>query len=169
MVIDNATDEVVDSIEVGIEPESMVFDGNNMIWVLCNGGLSRENFAELDGINIATNHIEKHLQFASKEESPSCLTIDGTGETLYYLEFDGGVRRMNISTAILPSASFIPEEGHNFYKLGINPSNNDILITDVIDYQQNGYLLYYNSEGALVSTFQADIIPGSLCFISSTK
>ena len=49
------TDEVIDSIEVGIEPESMVIDKNNMLWVLCNGGWMRENFAELDGINTATN------------------------------------------------------------------------------------------------------------------
>ena len=169
MVIDNTTDEVVDSIEVGIEPESMVFDGNNMIWVLCNGGWSRENFAELDGINIATNHIEKHLQFASKEESPSCLTIDGTGETLYYLEFDGGVRRMNISDAVLPSAPFIPESDHNFYRLGINPANNDIFVTDAVDYQQNGYLLYYNSAGALISSLPAGLLPGSVCFKPADK
>jgi DNA-binding beta-propeller fold protein YncE len=169
MVIDNTTDELIDSIEVGMEPESMVYDGNNMIWVLCNGGWARENFAELDGINISANTIEKHLQFVSKEESPSCLTIDGTGETLYYLEWKEGVRKMSISAAILPSATFIPESGHNFYKLGINPANNDILITDIVDYQQNGYLLYYNSEGEMISTFQADIIPGSLCFKTASK
>ena len=55
MVIDNTTDEVIDSIEVGIEPESMVIDKNNMLWVLCNGGWTRENFAELDGINTITD------------------------------------------------------------------------------------------------------------------
>ena len=44
MVIDNTTDEVVDSIEVGIEPESMVFDRNNMLWVLCNGGWMQGKF-----------------------------------------------------------------------------------------------------------------------------
>jgi YVTN family beta-propeller protein len=169
MVIDNTTDEVVDSVEVGIEPESMVFDGNNMIWVLCNGGLSEENFAELDGIDIATNNIEKHLQFASKEESPSCLTIDGTGETLYYLEWGGGVRRMIISDAVLPSAPFIPQSDHNFYKLSINPANNDIFVTDAVDYQQNGYLLYYNSTGTLISSLSAGILPGSVCFEPAVK
>lgn len=167
MVIDNTTDEVVDSVEVGIEPESMVYDGNNMIWVLCNGGWARENFAELDGINVNTNKIEKHLLFSTKEESPSCLKIDGTGETLYYLE--GGVRRMSISAATLPSEPFIAESGHYFYKFGINPFNNDIFVTDAVDYQQNGYLLYYNGAGALISEMTAGIIPGSVCFKPASK
>lgn len=167
MVIDNRTDEVLDSIEVGVEPESMVYDGNNMIWVLCNGGWARENFAELDGINISTNKIEKHLLFASKEESPSCLKIDGTGQTLYYLE--SGVRRMNKTDATLPSEPFIPESGHYFYKFGINPFNNDIFVTDAVDYQQNGYLLYYSGAGALISSLSAGIIPGSLCFNPAVK
>jgi hypothetical protein len=167
MVIDNTTDEVVDSIEVGIEPESMVYDGHNMIWVLCNGGWARENFAELDGISISTNQIEKHLLFSSKEESPSCLKIDGTGQTLYYLEH--GVRRMNKADATLPSEPFIPESGHYFYKLGINPFNNDVFVTDAVDYQQSGYLLYYNGAGALIASLRAGIIPGSLCFKPAVK
>jgi DNA-binding beta-propeller fold protein YncE len=167
MVIDNTDDKVVDSINVGIEPESMAFDGDHTLWVLCNGGWMRENFAELDGINTTTNTIEKHLQFATKQESPSCLRINGTGETLYYLE--GGVRKMSISASALPSEPFIPESGHFFYKLGINPANNDIFVTDAVDYQQNGYLLYYDYTGALVTSMLTDIIPGSICFKQTGK
>ena len=55
MVINIADDQLVDSIEVGIEPESMVIDKNNMLWVLCTGGWTKENFAELDGINTTTD------------------------------------------------------------------------------------------------------------------
>ncbi len=87
-----------------MEPESMVVDRNNMLWVLCNGGWARENFAELDGINTATDEIEKKLVFADKQESPSCLRIDGNGETLYYL--DNGLRKMSISSSQLPSNHF---------------------------------------------------------------
>ena len=167
MVINTDTDEVVDSIEVGIEPESMAVDMNNKIWVLCNGGWTRENFAELDRINPATNEIEVQIVFPSKQASPSCLTADGTREFLYYLE--GGVRKMNISATDLPSEPLIPESDRYFYKLGINPVNSDIFVTDAVDYQQNGYLLYYNSDGTLVSSQMADIIPGSMCFKSADK
>jgi YVTN family beta-propeller protein len=167
MVIDNTTDEVIDSIQVGIEPESMVVDKNNMLWVLCNGGWTRENFAELDGINTTTDEIEKHLVFADKLESPSCLRIDGSGETLYYIE--NGVRNMSISSLQLPDGTLIPQSGHYFYKIGINPVNNNIFVTDAVDYQQNGYLLCYTSEGALISELRTGIIPGSMCFRLADK
>jgi hypothetical protein len=90
------------------------------------------------------------------------LPLDGAGETLYYL--DGGVRRMNIGASDLPSAPLIPESGNYFYKIGINPVNSDIFITDAVDYQQQGYVLYYKKNGTLVSIQIADIIPGSMCF-----
>jgi DNA-binding beta-propeller fold protein YncE len=162
MVIDNTTDTVIDSIQVGIEPESMVVDKNNMLWVLCNGGWARENFAELDGINIITNEIDNQIVFPDKQQSPSCLRIDGNGENLYYLE--NGVRKVNISSLQLPAEPFIPQTDHFFYKLGVNPVNSDIFVTDAVDYQQNGYLLRYTSEGALISEMHANIIPGSMCF-----
>ena len=168
MVIDNTSNEVIDSIEVGIEPESMVLDRNDMLWVLCNGGWMRENFAELDGINTSTNTIEKNLIFSAKQASPSCLRVDGTGGMLYYLE--SGVRKLSIASSELPSGPIIiPESGHYFYKLGIDPISNNIFVTDAVDYQQNGYLMYYNADGTLVSSQLADIIPGSMCFKLTVK
>lgn len=162
MIINTINDKVIDSVKVGAEPESMVIDKNNMLWVLCNGGWARENFAELIEINTVTNSIEKSLVFNTKQASPSCLQIDGRGETLYYLE--SGVKEVNIDASVLPSSSFISESGHYFYKLGINPANSDIFITDAVDYQQKGFLLYYKKDGTFVSSQKADIIPGLMCF-----
>jgi len=162
MVINTSIDEVIDSIEVGIEPESMAIDHNNMLWVLCNGGWARENFAELDGINTTTFEIERHILFPDKQASPGCLRIDGSGETLYYLE--NGVRKMSITATELPSEPYISASGHYFYKLAINPANGDIFVTDAVDFQQDGYLLSFNTDGTLVSSQSADIIPGSMCF-----
>lgn len=162
MVINTITDEVVDSIEVGYEPESMVTDKNNNLWILCNGGYARNNYAKLIRVNTITDIVEKEFQFSTKQLSPTCLQIDGSGETLYFLE--RGVHQMEINSSELPVTPLIPESGHFFYKLSINPVNNDILLTDAIDYQQSGYLLYYNKEGALVSEHTADIAPASMCY-----
>jgi YVTN family beta-propeller protein len=163
MVVNTVNNKVTDSIEVGIEPESMAFDKYGMLWVLCNGGWKRENYAKLVEINISTNTVEKTLVFPTKEESPSCLKIDGTGQTLYYL--DNGVRQMDITATELPSASFIVQEaGEYFYKIGINPLNNDIFVTDAVDYTQQGYVLLYSKSGTLTSKLRAGIIPGAMCF-----
>jgi hypothetical protein len=162
MVVNTVTDAVADSIVVGIEPESMVIDKNNVLWVLCNGGWARDNFAELVGINTVSNIVEKEILFPTKQASPSCLQIDGKGETLYYLE--SGVQQMNISASSLPTTPLIPESGHYFYKIGINPVNSDIFLTDAVDYQQQGYVMYYKKDGTFVSSQKADIIPGLMCF-----
>lgn len=162
MVVNIATDIVSDSIQVGAEPESMVLDKNRMLWVLCNGGWMRTTPAEMNVINTSTNKVEKEIVFADKQASPSCLNIDRNGETIYYL--DGGVRKMNVNSSSLPSSPFIAESDHYFYKLGINPSNTDIFVTDAADYQQKGLVLRYKSDGSLLSTLTADIIPGLMCF-----
>jgi DNA-binding beta-propeller fold protein YncE len=163
MVVNTDNDKVVDSIEVGIEPESMTFDRYGMLWVLCNGGYARQNYAELVELNTSTNSVEKTFVFPTKDASPTCLKIDGNGQTLYYL--DNGVRKMDIGAKDLPTATLItPQSGQNFYKIGINPYNNDIFVTDAVDFAQQGYLLLFSSDGKLISTQKAGIIPGSMCF-----
>jgi DNA-binding beta-propeller fold protein YncE len=162
MVVNTVNDQVVDSIEVGIEPESMVLDRNLKIWVLCNGGWARQTNAELDVINIGNNKIEKKFLFSNIEESPSSLQIDGYGMTLYFL--DNGVRQMDINSSDLPAFSFIPETDGHFYKIAINPINSDVFITDAVDFIQSGYILQYKNNGAFVSKNRTGIIPGSMCF-----
>ncbi|HOW10618.1 MAG TPA: hypothetical protein PLX08_12545 [Bacteroidales bacterium] len=162
MVINTATDMVTDSIEVGYEPESMALDWNETLWVLCNGGWRREHFAELIGIDTRTNEIVKRLKFPSINDSPTCLQIDSEGRMLYFLL--NGVRRMSINDESLPSQTLVPQLDHLFYKLGINPFNNEIFVTDAVDYVSKGKLIRYRNNGALISEYEAGIIPGTICF-----
>jgi YVTN family beta-propeller protein len=162
MVINTSNDKVTDSIEVGIEPESMVIDKNETLWVLCNGGWKRENYAELIKISTITNKIENRYIFPLITDSPTNLQIDGEGEILYYLL--NGVRKMAIESQNLPSVAFIPEENHLFYKMGINPDNDEIFVTDVVDYINKGKILRYGKAGTLISDMETAIIPGSICF-----
>ncbi len=162
IVINTDNDRVIDSISVGKEPESMELDKNNTLWILCNGGWNRQNFAELIGIDIQTFKTNKRLVFPSLTNSPSCLKINGEGDTLYFLE--KGVRRLGIDDSVLPPGSLIEEGTHFFYKLGINPVSGEIIVTDAVDYQQNGYVLRYKRSGQLISSSLAGIIPGSVCF-----
>ncbi len=162
MVINTATNQVTDSIVVGSEPESMAVDKNETLWVLCNGGWKRENYAELIGISTRTNKIEKRFTFPAITDSPTCLQIDGKGTTLYFLL--NGVRKMSIEAQSLPAQVFIPELNHVFYKLGVNPVNNEVFVTDVLDYVNKGKILRYGEGGTLISEMEADIIPGTICF-----
>jgi len=171
MVINTINNKVVDSIEVGLEPESMAIDSYRKLWVLCNGGWSRQNFAGLYSINTFTNNVLKKFEFPTKEASPTSLQIDGPGLTLFYL--DKGVRMMDVTADALPGAPLVFESGSNFYKIAVNPINSDIFVTDAGDYMQKGYVSCYKNNGALFSKQQADIIPGAMCFklkiITKTK
>lgn len=166
-VVSTVTDQVIDSVEVGKEPESMVVDKNGTVWVLCNGGWMRDVYAELIGIDPITNDISKRFVFPSKSDSPVCLQIDGKGENLFYLQ--NGVRKMSINASGLPQTPLVPETDRYFYKLGVNPSNDEIFVTDAGDYQQKGYLLRYTANGEFSSVLQADIIPGSMFFKAGTE
>ncbi|MFO7620509.1 MAG: hypothetical protein R6W81_04500 [Bacteroidales bacterium] len=162
MVINTPDNSVADSIIVGSEPESMVVDRNNTLWVLCNGGWARENFAELVAIGTQTGEIVKRFVFPEITDSPTCLKINKSGDSLYYLH--KGVRRMSITDPELPDHIFIPETGRLFYKLGVFPDNGDIFVTDVVDYQSKGYILRYKNDGSLISVMASDIIPGAMCY-----
>ncbi len=161
-VINTDYDQLIDSIEVGQEPESMVIDKNETLWVLCNGGWQRNTYAELIGIDTENNLIIKRFVFPSKSDSPVSLVIDGRGENLFYLL--KGVRKMPVSASALPETSLIEPSGSNFYKLGINPENNEIFVTDVVDYQSKGFVMRYDHNGNLLSKLKSEIIPGSICF-----
>jgi YVTN family beta-propeller protein len=163
MVVNTLTNKVVDSIKVGIEPESMVIDKTGTLWVLCNGGWTRENFAKLISIDITNDKIIKELVFPTLQSSPSCLKIDGYGQNMFYL--DGGVKQMDINSDKLPVIPIILQgAGEYYYKIAINPINSDIFVTDAADFVQQGYLLLYKNDGTFVSKQKADINPASMCF-----
>jgi YVTN family beta-propeller protein len=161
-VIDTFLNTVIDSITVGLEPESMAFDRYNRLWVLSNGGWRKTQKAEIDIINADYHHVEHTFFFASDEDSPTCLVTNGTGDIMYFL--NKGVYSMDINTSLLPQAPFINETGQAFYKISVNPVNGDILVTDVIDYRQNGYLNIYQKDGQFLSKHRTGLIPGEICF-----
>ena len=75
---------------------------------------------------------------------------------------------MSIDDNQLPDIPFVSPPGSNLYKLGINPDNSELFITDAIDYQSKGYVFRYDKNGNLISKMNADIIPGSTCFRTKT-
>jgi len=160
VVTDLATEEVITTITVGLEPESMVLDRNNRLWVLCTGGWNGEEIPRLVRINTVTYEKEAEMFFRSVTDNPSSLTANAAGDTLYFL--DEGVRRMPVSAPGLPSVAYIPAGARLFYKVAAGPGG-QIAVTDAIDYQQTGDFLVYNSKGELADTEQAGIIPGFMC------
>lgn len=159
----NLTDNTVETeISTGLEPESMVLDRNNRLWVLCTGGYMNEEIPRIMKINASTLTVEGELEFRTVSDNPSSLTLNKGGDTLYYI--DEGVRRMTLTATALPENAFIGTGGRLFYKLAASPWNGMIMVTDAIDWQQKGDLLIYSRNGSLVDTKQCGIIPGFMRF-----
>ncbi len=166
LVISTESLSVIDSIEVGVQPLSMVKDKNNNIWVMNDGGYSGNPFGHenpsLMRINSATNTVELRLNFPSSNNMVGQIAINPTGDSLYYINKD--IYKMHIDDNALPTESFIQSDSRNFRALAINPDNGDIFLSDAKDYMSEGAAYRYDPNGCVVDTIDVGIIPGSFCF-----
>ncbi|MBL4624017.1 MAG: hypothetical protein JKY42_02575 [Flavobacteriales bacterium] len=162
-IIDVSTDIMVESIQVGKSPNSVILDANNDLWVLCDGGFEEEN-AELIKISTADFSVLSTFQFSNIQSSPGDLAINGDGDVLYFL--NQGVVKMKITGTALPASVLIQTDGKTFYGLEVDSQTGDIYVSDVKDYVQEGQIYRYTSEGLELDNFKVGIIPGTFTFYS---
>mgnify|MGYP003294848803 CR=1 FL=1 len=173
--IDTRTDEVVDFVDIGLQPKSIVKDRNDKLWVVSDGGyegnvLGYESakLYRLNPENLAVEQIfELGLNSTGDATLPaSRLKINDRGDMLYWI--DGGVWRMAIDATELPTEPFIkPIEGVNrslYYALGVAPDTEEIYVGGALDYQQRSIIYRYSGEGELLDTFTAGVIAGDFCW-----
>lgn len=170
LVIDSNTDKLVDSIEVLIQPRSMVIDRYSKIWVLSDGGYEGSPYGyEAPGlikIDAELRTVEQVWHFETGD-NPGSLALNGSRDTLFYL--NRHVYRMPVHQAGSEPELFIesPYTGSaagGFYALGIDPGSSELYIADAIDNAQPGRVYRYGASGTLTDSFKTGIIPGSFCF-----
>lgn len=160
-VINTLTDMISDSITVTKGANSLQIDNAGKLWVMCSGESASSVSGALYKINTTTNTIESTMAFAASD-SPWKLRLNGTSDTLYYLNH--GIYKMWTGAGTLPTAPFIAQGGRNFYALGVNPANGKVFTADAIDYVQSGRVYVYSVAGTEQTNFLAGIIPGDFCF-----
>jgi len=169
LVINYNTDQLVDSIEVFKQPNSMVIDKYNKIWVLTDGGFEGSPYGyEQPGllkIDAETREVERSFRF-SLGEHPLKLCINPTNDTIFFL--NRHVWRMSVNDKRIPEQPFITSENTSlyggFYSLGIDPINSEIYVGDAIDHRQNGVVHRYAQSGKLIDEFKVGISPGNFGF-----
>lgn len=166
--IDTDTDEVVESLTVGIQPNSIVLDCNGKIWAICDGGFEGSPYGNeapsLYCIDAATFSIEKQFHFA-KGSSPRSLQLSGDGHTIYWI--NDAVWRMDVDAQVLPLQPFLESRHTKYYGLAIDPDNSQVYVADAIDYQQPGMVYRYSPQGELYDKFYVGITPGAFCFVNN--
>lgn len=156
-VIDAATDKLTDSIYVNATTACVVKDQNEKLWVSCNADATNNIPARLVKINPLTDSVETDISLQTTQNSVSRLSINGGGNTLYYLM--GDLYKLPISSSA-PQAAIVLQGTRAFYGLCIDPQDETIYVSDAIDYNQDGNILRYRADGAYLSTFKASVSPG---------
>lgn len=169
LIIDTDTDQLKDSIEVFKQPNSMVLDKNNKLWVMTDGGFDGSAYGyEQPGllkIDAETKEIERTFRFPLGDH-PIKLCINPEGDSIYYI--NKHVWRMSVNDKRIPDQPFITSENTTiyggFYSLAIDPATNEIYVGDAIDHKQNGYVRRYNRSGKMLDEFKVGISPGNFTF-----
>ena len=159
------TDELVDEMAVAAEPNAIVKDKNDNIWVLCSGGYMPPCEPALFCINPSKRELVRRYDFA-EGDYPSSMTIDKEGENLYILNGGFGtldLYKMSIDDETLPTVPLVNSQSRVFSNVVIS-EDGDIYLTDVKNYVQNGEVVRYTSNGEFVTSFEAGIVPGAMMF-----
>jgi DNA-binding beta-propeller fold protein YncE len=160
--IDTSTDKVVGELEVGIQPTSLKLDCNGKLWTVTDGGYEGSPYGyeapALYRIDAETFTIEKEFRF-QKGDAPSEVMLNGAGDKIYWINDD--IWAMDVAASHLPTRPFLPYNDTIYYGLTIDPSTGDVYIADAIDYQQQGKIYRYSSQGELIDEFYVGIIPGA--------
>jgi hypothetical protein len=144
-----------DTIKLAAEPESMVLDKDNHIWVLCSGGFLHTDFPALFQVSNQSKQILQEFTFSSKDFSTKALRINSARDTLYFLH--AAVYRMDIYEQALPSESFISSEtGRVFYGLDID-TDNSIWLSDAGNFVEASEIFHFSPQGIKLESYLAGV------------
>lgn len=180
-VVDLNNDMKVADIEVGKEPNTMVVDKNGHVWVLCEGRSWDEEY-DAEGMPYGENPTlweidpmlrtaELRYEFVGPYEDDD--EIKGVASTLranpagdqFYMIYNNEVRRFDLATLSLSETfRIVPEPQGLFYNMVVEPRTGEIYIADAKNYMKNGTVYRYTSDGLLLASFEAGIIPSAMLF-----
>ncbi len=157
---------VIDSIEVGGNPNAIVKDAQDNIWVMCNGFVMDTTIVENQGlyrINPVSRTVEGSMEFENMFPTyPGRLVLDPSDGRTLYMDRPGGIARMDIQDTEVPSSNFISTS--SVYGLGIHPQSGFIFVGDANDFVSPGALRIFDKNGNLVSAHTTGVSPARFYF-----
>lgn len=162
-VINGAANTVEAIIEVGDVPGSIdIEDGK--LYVMNEGMPSwagTETSGSLQVISLNNNTVSATYDFPEATH-PSNLTIED--DNIYYT-VDSAIYVMPLSSSTLPSSPLFTTAEQGAYGIySFEVEDNRIYIGDALDYNSNGKVYIYSTNGALQETFTVGIIPTGFYF-----
>ncbi len=105
---------------------------------------------------------EKSFFYSSYNHHPSRVCVNSNGEKIVYADKD--VFSFTIDENAVPVTPVIPISGKNIYAMDIDPTNDDVYMSDALDFVQQSRIYRYNKSGTLIHSFTAGIISGNFAF-----
>lgn len=161
-IIDEKTDQIVDSIETPFAPKNILKDSTNHIWVLCGDANASDKRHFIVRINLETKQITKQFEIKTPQTNANKLRINTTGNTLFWI--DEGVFKMDINDSILPPNPIIDKQQRIFYGLAIDPKYHEIMVSDAKDFNSNSDVYRYDFNGQLLGKFTGGKITSDFYF-----
>ncbi len=164
--IDTESDQIVGTLEVGIQPACITADKNGKLWVLCDGGQWDGNPLGYEAPSLLRIDPEKfEVELTLKMnlgEFPAKLQCNAAGDRLYWL--NGGVWSMSVDSESLPTAAAFATGLASEYGMTICPESEEIYVSDAVDYSQPGVVARFTKEGTLIDSFTVGICPGTFAW-----
>lgn len=183
-VVDINNDVKVAEITVGKEPNTMVVDKNNHVWVLCEGATwqadgEKPTMWEIDPMlktaqcrytfdDVVDPETGEVIRFAA-----SNMKVDPTGRYFYvivsHVDEDGDasdseIHRFDVETQQFSESFCISSEGNTFYNMAVEPKTGEIYVSRIGSPVLNGTVYRYTADGLLLSSFEAGIFPSAMLF-----
>ena len=165
-VIDMATFQPVDTIEVAINLQYLFFATDGTLYVS-----SRGNYMDIKPsvclVDVATRTIKKVLDC-------NMSSVSVVKNNAYVMDFSYGATSVRFWTIDLQKqelseAAFGSKiAAHNIlypYALAVHPVTGDVLVTDAVDFVTPGMLYYFDAQGNLLWKKIAGDIPGHILFL----
>jgi len=157
-IIDSKTEQLKDSIDIGYGSSSIAIDGNNLLWILCNGNQSLSILPALICIDPANRKIIRTIASADYSSFASKINYNHIDKYMYWM--DGDLYRINTTNPSAVKEIFTAASGRNFYGLAIKANNGDIIVSDAGDYSQRSTIYMYAKNGDTRTSFKAGLISG---------
>lgn len=170
-VINTLSNSVINTLHVGVNPNSIQRDTSGMLWILCGGTLGPDytpNTADDIGgtllkIDPSTDAIIHTFNFLQGEH-PLKLTTNANKDKLYFLRgssaYTGNICMMDINAVALPAGAIINRE---FYGLGIHPKNEN-MYGAIGSFSADSWVLRYNNTTQLLDSIRVGIGPNGFVF-----
>ena len=160
LIIDPNDNSIVKELVVGDNPQLIVKDNQDDVYVICSG--------HTDFVDASNNTEGKIVKISNQEivwsyEIPNGsnnLTIDRDNEFLYFVSQGNVVKQELNATTYNPTiirALFA-------YALGFDNNEGILYMADAKDFSSNGSAYMYSTNDVAVDSFETGIIPGFFYF-----